>query len=514
MPLLTLNVGARNDSYMGDFKWRFSTMLNFLGKSVAAIGRQADIEVRVIDWNSEVPLHRVLTLCPEAAAITRFIVVPPEIAVPSQGDADFPIPIVVNVGIRHARGEFIAGTDSDVLFTPAMLLSLFAVLDGRVPDIPLKQSLMVAMRRHLPHVHLVHQPPLREIHEYIDRNHMLLPYEPPYIGTGVPAALVVMHRDRWSECRGYDEKFIHWGWMDVDLVLRMAQRYPLIYLNNFGVTPVHMEHYVKREYDKMKEFRKFNSPNDTPQFLANDENWGLAQYTFACERAEKVSDVDGDRLHPWVLTAAEAKQGMEDPKVGATIADVIGKLPFPVDRFELNALQMVGWYASTRHPRVYVETEMRQAHAACVVAKLANGTEIHATVSWDRLPEEASFYKQEDASATFFAARSLRTVGGQWAHSRFVGGDPATAVERLSRSQFGHFGVDLALVRSGPYGPQNAIRLAEHLNPGGAMVLTSPEKAGFETMWTALHDRFSPKYLFVQVGGTNAGMMMDATLKQ
>ena len=390
---------------------------------------------------------------------------------------------------------------------------MLTVLEGRIPDFPLRQSLMVALRRHLPNTLVRQQPQLRELQEYIARNLALIPCELPYVGTGVPAAYVVMHRDRWSECRGYDEQYVHWGWMDADLVLRVSQRYSLIYLNNFGVNPVHMEHYVRREYAEMKQFRKFNTPNDMPQFLANDENWGLAQHTFACERAENIRDVDADPPAPWVLTAAEAKQGMEDPKMAAIVQEVLAKMTFPVDPVERNAMRLLGWYASTRHPRVYVESQMRQPHAACLVAKVSGGTEIHATVSWERLPEEAKFYPADDSSFTFFAAMVLRSVGKQWAYSRFVGGDPASAIERLGHSQFGRFGVDLALVRSGPYGPLHAMELAEHINPGGAMVLTSPDRAGFEAMWKPLFDRFSPRYLFVEISGWSAGMMMSATVR-
>ena len=512
MPLLTLNVGARNDTYLGDFKWRFSTMLNFLGKSVAAIGRQADIEVRVIDWNSDVPLHRVLTLCPEADAITEFLVVPPEIAVPAQRDAAFPIPIVHNVGIRHARGEYIGATDSDILFTPAMLLSLFAVLEGRIPQFPLTRSMMVALRRHLPHAQVVQQPRLQELQDYIDRNHTLLPFEPPYVGTGVPAAYVMMHRDRWYECGGYDEQFIHWGWMDADLVLRIAQQYPLIYLNNFGVTPVHMEHYAKRDYKEMKRFRKFNSPNDMPQFVANDDNWGLAGHPLTHYRAEIVRDADADPPSPWVLTGAEAKQGMEDPALIKTVQEILGQLPFPVDPVECNALRLLAWYASTRHPRVYVETGMRQPHAGCIVAKCSSGVELHAVVSWQQFTKESFFGNREDASAAFFAANALRHKGEQWAHSRFISGDPATAVQRLIASQFGHFAVDLALVRSEPHGPQYAVELADRLAPGGALIVTSPDLPGFEAMWRPLMQRF-PQRAFAQMSNLSAGMMLDATVK-
>ncbi len=232
-PLLSLIVGARNDSYMGDFKWRFSTTLNFLARNLSRLGRLADVEVVVCDWNSDEPLHRVLALSPAACAMTRFVVVPPSLARPRQLDSPFPIPIVQNTVIRRAEGEFIGQTDSDVLYSCASLHALLSVLDGTIPGIPARHAYLPAWRRHLPLAQVLRQSSLAELDEYVMHSGGQLAIDPPGAGYGAPTALALLHRDLWHACQGYDERFIYWGWMDVDLALRITQRHPMLDLNNF-----------------------------------------------------------------------------------------------------------------------------------------------------------------------------------------------------------------------------------------------------------------------------------------
>ena len=105
-PLLSFVIAGRNDGFMGDFNWRLSTSINIMARGAAKIGRLQDIEVIIADWNSQVPLHKVLELVPEARAITRFLCVPDEVAISAQGDTEFDACTALNLGIRRARGEF------------------------------------------------------------------------------------------------------------------------------------------------------------------------------------------------------------------------------------------------------------------------------------------------------------------------------------------------------------------------------------------------------------------------
>ena len=135
---LSLIIGARNDAFMGNFQWRLSTTLNFIASSLLEIGRLDDVEVVVCDWGSQVPLHQVLQLSPAACKITHFVIVPPDMAEKKQKDSIFPIPIVQNVAIRRCRGDYIAQTDSDVIFLPLAMERLLMIID-RCLDIGIAQ---------------------------------------------------------------------------------------------------------------------------------------------------------------------------------------------------------------------------------------------------------------------------------------------------------------------------------------------------------------------------------------
>jgi len=124
-PILSFVMHGRNDNFMGDFLWRLGTTINIISRSAKKLERLKDIEIIVVDWNSENPLHKVVQLVPEAKEITKFIPVPLEVAVPAQKDTHYPDSIVANTGLRRANGEFICQTGSDVLFTTSTLNSLY-----------------------------------------------------------------------------------------------------------------------------------------------------------------------------------------------------------------------------------------------------------------------------------------------------------------------------------------------------------------------------------------------------
>ena len=49
--LLTVAVTGRNDDYMGNFKYRLTTCLNYLARNLRDLGRLDEVEVLVTDWN-------------------------------------------------------------------------------------------------------------------------------------------------------------------------------------------------------------------------------------------------------------------------------------------------------------------------------------------------------------------------------------------------------------------------------------------------------------------------------
>ena len=274
-PLLSLIVGGRNDGYMGDFLWRLGTAINFLADSLSAIDALSKVELVVCDWGSGTPLHSALALSPAGRSISRFVIVPPEMATAAQLDSPFPIPLVQNAAIRRCRGEFIAQTDSDILFRPSTLLALLEILENkRSIGIDPRKALLVCSRRHIPYSIAECYPSTHELHHYIDAHGAMLPYESLIPGFATPSGLALLHRSLWEDSCGYDEKLIYWGWMEIDLYLRITQRYPWIDLDNHGVHLFHIEHYPHRTSGAQT--RKMNPMEVPTSFSTENSHWGFA----------------------------------------------------------------------------------------------------------------------------------------------------------------------------------------------------------------------------------------------
>ena len=75
-PLISIVIPSRNDSYMGNSNWRLETAINFIALQLDLLNRLDDVEVVVVDWGSETPLHDDLQLTGEGEKITRYILVP------------------------------------------------------------------------------------------------------------------------------------------------------------------------------------------------------------------------------------------------------------------------------------------------------------------------------------------------------------------------------------------------------------------------------------------------------
>ena len=64
--LLSLILCSRNDSYMGNSRWRLEVTLNLALINAKRANFLEDLEIIVSDWGSEIPLRDVLQLVPEA----------------------------------------------------------------------------------------------------------------------------------------------------------------------------------------------------------------------------------------------------------------------------------------------------------------------------------------------------------------------------------------------------------------------------------------------------------------
>jgi hypothetical protein len=506
--LLTLVIPGRNDAYMGDFKWRLGTCLDYLARNLKQAGRLHDVEVLICDWNSEVPLHHVLELTPDAAEIVRFVVVPPKFAVPAQQDSPFPIPIAQNVAIRRARGEFIAQTDSEILYTPSTVRALLNVLDGTVlTGVDNKRALLVSGRRHLPFQWAMRRPSLDEIDSFLNRNAGLAMKEPLFAGLATPSAMALMHRSVWLECGGYDERFIYWGWMEIDLYLRVTQRHPWRTLDNYGVNLVHIEHYKTGRQGGQT--RRENPTPVSMQYEANDSMWGMAGLELEIQPTLQVRSphaADEPALVDDVqISVSQLQEQFRDPEL-TTIVDqhlsATSSFMTPRGPEERLGLLALAWHAKYMNPRTFFEFGCRVPFAAGLVTRFAPAVEVYGTDNW--LPADGWPVIPPFAVPNFL--RGCNYHG----YCRVITGDPATVVQRWWDST--HQLVDLALVRAempGGFVTEQALELLKHLAPGGAMVVISRSPQAFQTLFGAIRSQ-SEGRINVEFSEKLAGMVLAA----
>ncbi len=515
-PLITLLVSARNDNYMGNFRWRLVTMINFIAEAAERIGRLREVEIMVCDWNSDVPLHKEIPLSPLSAQITRFVVVRRDVAEKVQGESNFPDPISNNVAARHSTGRFLGYTGTDILYPSGSLLALFSVLENKIPGVDAHRSVLIGGRRHIP-VHMTNrQPSLQTLVGYVNRNATFFPLDPGGVGNGAPTNLIMVSRERWHECGGVDEKLVHWGWTDVDFVLRNTQDYALVHLDHFGVNLLHLEHWTKpRNYDPTKMHKRMNRANETSPFRVNGDDWGLGDYPLECFRAENIVPAEEPTRPPgtleqWPATLQQALLDMNGKEVVEMVQGMTRAAPqMPPPMSEIPAYQLATWYAMAKHPLIYVETAQRYAYAAALVTRANPGTEMYALTAWQRPgPDEHLFPGVQD-SLTTIAHIFLRQLGQHWAYSRLVGGDPATGLARLFASHPEGFAIDLAFVRATAEAPEQMVQIAERLNPGGAIVLTATSPAAYQQALGPMQAKY-PQFLVLTLSDNVNGIVFAA----
>ena len=297
---LSFIITARNDNYGGNSNWRLETTLNYLAENLKKLDRLDEVEVIITDWGSEIPLDSVLSLNPAARLITRFLLVPPSLAVDLQGDSKFPDVLAGNAAVRRSRGYFVAVIYADILLTQEYLDCLFRVIDGSV-DIgaPIERSLLMSRRRNVPSVYVNRCPNLQELDWVVCHFGSLMPFDLPLrihhlpFHYYFPASLFMMSRWLWDDCRGVDESMMHYGFIDTDLVRRVASKYTSLYMDVNGLTLFHLDHY--RSATGPITDRKINQDIFNNKYCPNGDAWGLGNH--AIEEAS-CSGNSGDKYYP------------------------------------------------------------------------------------------------------------------------------------------------------------------------------------------------------------------------
>ncbi len=281
--LLSIVSQGRNDSYMGNFTWRLSTVINKHARNLVMLGAEHDSEILITDWGSRQPLHQVLDLSDEARQLVRFLLVSPETAKIHDKDAGFSVPHALNCAGRRASGKYLLLADSDVYIPQESMARLLSGLRaGRIGDYPLDETFFWASKRHIPNTLVQQEPTLEQIDKHIEHHWTSYVREQVslenFLGCGVA---MLQTREMWHQSRGHDERLIYWGWNDIDWHRRLVTRYRWDDLERLGMKMFHLEHYADRfgsGLDELKKInRKSNPQTDPAEFAPNPDDWGLGQ---------------------------------------------------------------------------------------------------------------------------------------------------------------------------------------------------------------------------------------------
>jgi len=281
-PTLSICMFGRNDSYGVDFMRRFEQAMEFLRYSACKAGVQDRLEVLFTDWNCESPMAESTRLSPGAAAMVKFIEVPPSTASGlNLPGSNFNSALGQNVALRRASGMFAAIMPSDILLSFSSLRHLFDVLEGRVElPFPLDSAFLGVPRRFIAsHCReAAFFSDCESIERVLMANERYLYQERAQQGLHGSYGLFMLSKKMLGKLRGVDERFRGWGVSDIDLAYRAGLEGGMAAsLGAYGVVSydfdISASAYVKK--------RSIHSPKpEMLPLLGNSADWGLARESF------------------------------------------------------------------------------------------------------------------------------------------------------------------------------------------------------------------------------------------
>lgn len=522
---------GRDDDYVADFKYRITTTINHIARSLVKLDSLDKVDILVTDWGSQKPLAQSLVLSRDAARISRFIYVPPAVvSAVQQGQNDFHITCASNVYLRRAYGRYVMLHAADTLVTEHGLRTLLELLDGNPRGVPIdvERTCISCSRHKVPWEFVQGQPDVDEWDRFLLLNAGNLQTEgSALLSLSCGVGAVIMHRALWHELRGLDERMGGWGGSDGELGLRVTQRYPWFELSSLGVVLSHMEHSSEDlRKQNLTVMQKPNPPLHNLEFQINDEDWGLGDYELEIQTVQNSDATQNSDSSP--ATWSEFQSQKADSR-NLTLHQALSKLAGEVSRDHvertwgrfniadpksrdilpaiLDSALFLSWYGLYRHPRRYLDLGIKQGYLAAVVAAACSGIEIYGIDSWEGVQERLP----PDRFATM-----LRTVFAHRGYVRFVNGHVNSALERLRASFIGPFSFDLASVcidlLEAKAEPQ-LIDLLSHIAPGGALVVSGGSTDRFDQVWKTISERF-PEFTYLQCREHKTGMILAASVSR
>jgi len=479
---LSVVLCGRNDDYLGDFKYRIASAINYLVRSAYRAGCLADMEINVVDWNSDTPLSAELDLIPQAVQAANFLAVPPETASKYNGRAEFNANCALNVGVRRSQGRYIMIMPADILVTRPAIQNLLQLLGGGFDtEFDPSQTMLNIGRMLVPWQVVSGQPSLSEWDRYIQLNTRHLFYDNTYHGLCGGYGAILMHRKLWEHSQGFLESYGGWGGSDVELSLRVHQEHAHVDLLSFGIYVFDMQENPAHQLGKITGAGYSRHMRIPGQMHLGNKDWGLRGIDV------KTSHTKVDGMPPQLERQPDNQPAIQNRNdlFNALVKNYFLKALFASNGSlpsgnEWACLYPLAWFCATRHPRRYLEFGDGNHHAALVAGSLCDSLEIYGIGLF------SSMQQAEDLSYRLYRQRYR-------GYSRFITGSTANAINRLNGSFMGSPSFDLILYRTDPLGIKGLrelITLFYYLEPGGMLIVTGKQRQLFKKIWRRLQQEW------------------------
>lgn len=256
-PKISYIIASRNDGFCGD-------PIERLWKTQAAIHNCHNddnaYEIVVVDWGSEEPIGLLTGV---QVKEEQYIYVPPSLATPHFHETR-----ALNLGIRRARGEWVARLDQDTLVGPRFVewfrrMSTEADETNYITGV----TSYFSLRRDLP-----------EDLVWRDWHRCTEPFWRGAVG------ILLAPAGGWKEVRGYYEGLDQRNHIEHDLCLRLKKytglRYGLVDLGEITNYDFHHQHHPRctdRPDNPYRSEQVLEQMISEGKFT-NDENWGMKEY--------------------------------------------------------------------------------------------------------------------------------------------------------------------------------------------------------------------------------------------
>jgi hypothetical protein len=251
-------------------------------------------------------LKDILNLNATAAKICRFLEVPISVVKEVQKDSPFAEVLALNAAARRAGGQYIGRIDQDTLVGRRFLQTFFEWTDGKEnPGFDLKTSYLFSKRRQIPFQFSKNNLPLKYVKIFLDLcgKRLWIESHPPFFFNSA-VGIMILGKDLWMKCGGYDERLIYWGWMEVDIAFRLARQHELVDIGpKVQHDFYHLEHYDPN-LPRITPRKQNPTNSENLEFHPNGENWGMIEYSLSLSQgsvscSDKAVKMQSDPSSAW-----------------------------------------------------------------------------------------------------------------------------------------------------------------------------------------------------------------------